>query len=99
MLQGQNMISAKVESMISVGLPSRRLQGIWARERTGGAKGTLASRVSYTIPRRLDFRMPGHMLKKSKIPSTSNRDRDTLWLIIPSLLWHRGKREGFIEVF
>ena len=69
------MISAKVESMISVGLPSRRLQGIWARERTGDAKGTLASRVSYSIPRRLDFR---HMLKKSKIPSTANRDRDTL---------------------
>ena len=36
------MILTKVESMISVGLPSRRLQGIWARERTGGAKGTLA---------------------------------------------------------
>ena len=71
------MISAKVESMISVGLPlpSRRLQGIWARERTGGTKGTLASRVSYTIPRRLDFRIPGHMLKKSKIPSTANRDK------------------------
>ena len=118
------MISAKVESMISVGLPSRRLQGIWARERTGVAcvggvergrgKGNLGaresveqearrghspSRVSYTIPRRLDFRIPGHMLEKSKIPSTANRDRDTLWLILPSLLWHRGKREGFIEVF
>ena len=85
--------------MISVGLRSTRLQRIWGNERTEHARGTRASCVSHTLPRWLDFRMPGHMLKKSKIPSTANRDRDTLWLILPSLLWHRGKREGFIEVF
>ena len=70
--------------MISVGLRSTRLQGIWANERTERARGTRASCVSHTLPR---------------WPSTANRDRDTLWLILPSLLWHRGKREGFIEVF
>lgn len=50
--------------MISVGLRSTRLQGIWAQERTVRARGTRASRVSHILPRRLDFRMPGHMLKK-----------------------------------
>lgn len=69
------MISAEAEEHEFRWPASTRLQGIWARERTGGAKGTLASRVSYTIPRRLDFRIPGHMLKKSKIPSTANRDK------------------------
>ena len=61
------MISAEAEEHEFRWPASTRLQGIWARERTGGAKGTLASRVSYTIPRRLDFRIPGHMLKKSNI--------------------------------